>query len=67
MIFNIRDLIEFKLEEQIILKAHIAGIEHCDPWSPKLHFAFLLPPEVKNEEIRIGSEILFHPKISHQE
>jgi hypothetical protein len=49
--------IEFRNSGQVLLSTHIAGIEHCDPWSPKHPFAFLLPSTVKKEDIAIGAEI----------
>jgi hypothetical protein len=54
---KIGDEVEFRQEGQIVLKTFVAGIEHCDPWTPKHHFAFLLPPDVMKQDIPVGSEI----------
>jgi len=35
----------------------VAGIEHCDPWTPDHVFAILLPTDVSRSDIPIGSEV----------
>lgn len=53
---KIGDLIEFRSASRAF-RSRVAGIEHCDPWSPKHSFAFLLPREVAKTDVLIGAEI----------
>jgi hypothetical protein len=54
---RIGDEIEFRQNGVILLTTRVAGVEHCDPWSPKHPFAFLLPPDIMKQDIPIGAEI----------
>ncbi len=65
--FNIGEPVEIHREGQMVLQTRVVGIEHCDPWSPKRPFAFLLPPEVLKNDIQPGSEIRFPPKAQRPE
>jgi hypothetical protein len=38
-------------------RSRVVGIEHCDPWTPKQLFAFLLPREVVKTDVEIGAEV----------
>jgi hypothetical protein len=40
-----------------VLRTKVTGIAHCDPWTPKLPFDFLLPPDVRKEDAPIGAEV----------
>ncbi len=39
------------------MQTKIVGIEHCDPWSPKHTFAFLLPRDVSKADVPIDCEV----------
>ena len=54
---KIGDEIEVRQNGVVLLTTRVAGIEHCDPWSPKHPFAFLLPAEISKQDIPIGAEI----------
>ena len=54
---KIGDSIEFRKGNEVVLRSSVQGIEHCDPWSPQRPFVFLLPPEVRQDDVPVGSEI----------
>jgi hypothetical protein len=54
---KIGDPIELRVGTEVVLRTRIVGIEHCDPWSPKHTFAFLLPRELSKADVPIGSEV----------
>ncbi|MBA4031248.1 MAG: hypothetical protein C0478_10230 [Planctomyces sp.] len=54
--FKIGDEIELHSKSHI-LRTRIAGIEHCDPWTPETTFGFLLPADVSKDQLPIGCEV----------
>lgn len=54
---KVGDPIEFRRGGALILRTKVAGIEHCDPWTPKRLFAFLLSGDVRKEEVPTGVEV----------
>jgi len=53
----IGDLVEFRSDGLVVLQSSIAGIEHCSPWTPNNVFAFVLPRNIRKQEVPIGSEV----------
>ena len=53
---KIGDPVEFR-SGGCVFRSRIVGIEHCDPWSPRQLFAFLLPREVVKADVQIGAEV----------
>ena len=53
---RIGDPIEFRSGCRV-LRSTVVGIEHCDPWTPKNLFAFLLPREVVKADVAVGAEV----------
>jgi len=54
---KIGDPVEFRIGGEVVMRSRIVGIEHCDPWSPKHTFAFLVPRDVSKADVPIGSEV----------
>lgn len=54
---KIGDPLELRLNGKVVLSTNVAGIEHCDPWSPKHNFAFLIPRDLTKADVPIGSEV----------
>jgi hypothetical protein len=54
---KIGDPVEIRMDGEVVLRTKIVGIEHCDPWSPKHTFAFLLPRDVSKADVPIGSQV----------
>jgi hypothetical protein len=50
-------VIEFRGQGCKPMRTTIVGIEHCDPWSPKHDFAFLLPREVRKSDVPLEAEV----------
>jgi hypothetical protein len=38
-------------------EAEVKGIEHCDPWTERHKFAFLLSSDISKNQIPIGADI----------
>ena len=55
--FKIGDPVELRMGGVVVLQTRIAGIEHCDPWSPAHLFGFLLPRDVSKADVPVGSEV----------
>jgi len=53
---KIGDPVEFRMGGELVLRTKIVGIEHCDPWSPRNTFGFLLPREVSKADVPVGSK-----------
>jgi hypothetical protein len=53
---KIGDPVEFRSDGRVF-RSRVVGIEHCDPWTPKQLFAFLLPREVGKADVPIGAEV----------
>jgi hypothetical protein len=53
---RIGDPVEFRCGGRV-LRSVVVGIEHCDPWTPKQLFAFLLPHDVVKADVPIGAEV----------
>lgn len=64
LVFNIEDTVEIHWEGQMVLQSRIAGLEHCNPWSPKRPFAFLLPDEVEKMTFNWVQKSVSPPKPS---
>lgn len=54
---KVGDSVVFRIGEREVLRTPIAGIEHCDPWSPQRPFCFLLPPTVNRDSVVLGAEV----------
>jgi len=54
---KIGDPVELRVDGNVILRTKVVGIEHCDPWSPKHTFGFLLPRDLSKADVPIGSEV----------
>jgi hypothetical protein len=54
---KIGDSVEFRHSGETVLTTTVAGIEHCDPRTPKSVFAFLLPRSVQKVDVPAGSEV----------
>jgi len=54
---KIGDSVELRMGGAVILQTRIVGIEHCNPWSPTLPFAFLLPRDLSKADVPVGSEV----------
>jgi hypothetical protein len=49
--------VELRLGAEVVLRTKIVGIEHCDAWSPKHTFGFLLPRNLSKANVQIGAEV----------
>lgn len=54
---KIGDSVDFRNGTEVTLKSTVTGIEHCDPWTPRQKFAFLLPRDVPKDAVPVGSEV----------
>jgi hypothetical protein len=53
---KIGDPVEFRSGGRVF-RARVVGIEHCDLWTPKQLFAFLLPHDVVKADVQVGAEV----------
>jgi hypothetical protein len=53
---KVGDPIEFRSGGRVF-RSRVVGIEHCDPWTPKQLFAFLVPREVVKADVQVGAEV----------
>ena len=56
-VVKIGDPVEFRRDNQVMLRSTVEGIEHCNPWSPNRPFVFSLPPDISKEDVPFGTEI----------
>ena len=54
---RVGDRIELQGDEGNALQTNVAGIEHCDPWTPQRLFAFLLPSTVESKQVQLGMSV----------
>ena len=54
---RVGDPIELRPDKGSTVRTRLAGIEHCDPWTPTQCFGFLLPPELGKADVPIGAEV----------
>jgi hypothetical protein len=54
---RVGDPIQVSEGGRVVLTSSVLGIEHCDPWTRRRLFAFLLPGDIRTNQIPIGSEI----------
>lgn len=54
---KVGDRIELRIDGAAVLTTSVAGIEHCDPWTPRQLFGFLLPRDVAKEDVPAGAEV----------
>lgn len=59
--FNLKigDTIRIRRANREDLTTQVAGIEHCDPWTPRQVFAFSIANTISKTDVPIGSEIEF--------
>ena len=57
MKLRIGDAIEFRHPGRASIRSRVIGIEHLNPWSPRQPFVFLLPMEISQDQIAVGSEV----------
>ncbi|MDC0936048.1 hypothetical protein OAS39_07160 [Pirellulales bacterium] len=55
---KIGDRIGFRVDGVTVGTANVAGIEHCDPYTPKRLFSFLISEQVTKVEVPIGAEVV---------
>jgi hypothetical protein len=53
---RIGDAVEFRQHGEAVTRTQIAGIEHCDPWTPHRLIGILLPANVIKDAVPIGAE-----------
>jgi hypothetical protein len=54
---KVGDPVEFRQGERNLLRSRIAGIEISTPWSPDREFAFLLPTQIRKDDVPLFAEI----------